>query len=271
MILVAVLLPALASAAGHVATFNMTSLAPDVFPDASGQLEIEDLDDGSTRFSMTVEGITPEAVPLTAWIEYGPDREHSLWEYVMPAVPLAPTWAGFSFGTGPEPNNVLVNGTSGSLDVVVDYDVTKPNQGPLVNRGQTDQLDFPAHLNVQQPPCGLDACFRLTDDLQVRSGAGQALGWSYVREFSDVATGFADVDETTGYAKLKKSPRAFFRVVLATHPDRQTHGLHPGFDFLEFGEFNFESLHDFTLTPEPTFAPTDTTAPTPLPTPAPTS
>ena len=251
-----VLLLCVKAVSAQSGTFALEVPVPETFPNASGSMYLEVFENGTTWIELTVEGVTPEANPLTAWLEYGPDRDHSIFTYAMPPVPMAPTTAGFSFGTGPEPNNVNIQGTSGSLGILIDYDVTKPNTGPLVSRRQTNQFDFPAHFNVDQPACPLDTCFRLTEDVQVQSGEGQSLGWAYIREFSDPATGFGDIDPVTGYAKLKTSPRAHFRVVLATHPDGQTHGIHPGFDFLQFGTFDFQSLHDFTMTPEPTFAPT---------------
>lgn len=228
-----------------------------VSPNPSGKAHIIVHADGTAQVNIKLKGVDPDLV-LTAWTSYffpGGPVPHPVFESLgagQPAIagvsaPLAPTYAGFTEGLGPEPNQFDVNPNGvARLKVNLDFNPLLAGEGPLRNDlAITNQGDAPAGSGFEQPLCcpnGLPA------------PTLQAVGSSLLRTF-DMNTGFQELDEN-GKPVLARSPLAVAFIAIVVHIDKSTHGINPGVPILPIpgisattgdhfllGIFDLRSLH----------------------------
>ena len=132
-------------------------IAPEfISPNPSGMARMNVLEDGTAEFTIVLEGLAPDLV-LTAWTSYFfpggpvPDPIFAPLGDGLPALagvsaPLAPTYAGFTEGLGPEPNQFEINNAQGKarLRTTLDFNPLLPFEGPLRNDLViTNQVDAP--------------------------------------------------------------------------------------------------------------------------------
>ncbi|MEZ4699236.1 MAG: T9SS type A sorting domain-containing protein [Rhodothermales bacterium] len=201
-----------------------------VSPNPTGTARFHVRADGTTKVTVDLEGLAPD-LSLTVWTSYyfpGGPAPHPLFAPIGPGLPaiagvsapLAPTYAGFTEGLGPEPNEfqLLPNGKA-RLVVVLDYNPLLPGEGPLRNDLViTNQTDAPAGSGVEQPLC----CSP--------TPAVQSVGASFLRVF-DLETGFQKLD-ADGRPMLVRSPLPVAFLAVVVHVDDQTHGINPGVPIL---------------------------------------
>lgn len=204
-----------------------------VSPNPSGKAHVVVNADGTTQVDIKLTGVDPDLV-LTAWTSYffpGGPIPHPVFESLgagQPAIagvsaPLSPTYAGFTEGLGPEPNQFEINANGvARLRVDLDFNPLLPDEGPLRNDLViTNQGDAPAGSGFEQPLCcpnGLPA------------PTLQSVGSSLLRTF-DMNTGFQILDET-GKPVLARSPLAVAFIAIVVHIDKTTHGINPGVPIL---------------------------------------
>lgn len=204
-----------------------------VSPNPSGQAKVIMNPDGTTGIDIKLTGVSPGLI-LTAWTSYffpGGPVPHPVFEALgegKPAIagvsaPMAPTYAGFTEGLGPEPNQFEINNNGvARLTVNLDFNPLLPGEGPLRNDLViTNQGDAPAGSGFEQPLCcpnGLPA------------PTLQSVGSSLLRTF-DMSTGFQNLDET-GKPVLARSPLAVAFIAIVVHIDKTTHGINPGVPIL---------------------------------------
>jgi hypothetical protein len=195
-----------------------------VSPNPSGQAHLVVHDDDTAQINIQLEGLADDLV-LTAWVAYfqppGP-IPHPIFEphgeglppLASVAVPMAPTYAGFTEGLGQEPNQFTYNGDGRAhLMVALDYNPLKANQGPLRNGlVSTNQVAASVESGAHQPDCCPD-------------GRPQAIGSSYLRRFDD--QGFQLLD-ANGRPQLLRSPVPAAYLVVIAHIDKTTHGINAG-------------------------------------------
>ena len=209
-------------------------IAPEfISPDPSGLAKVNINPDGTASFDIVLEGLAPDLV-ITAWTSYffpggpvpdpifGPIAE-SLPPLAGVSAPLAPTYAGFTEGMGPEPNSFTLNGSNkAKLKVTLDYNPLLAGQGPLRNAmAETNQILAPAGSEAEQPLCCPDG---------FPTPVPQAVGSSLLRAF-DLATGFQQLDED-GIPVLIRSPLPVAFLAIVVHVDKTTHGINPGVPIL---------------------------------------
>ena len=140
------------------------------------------------------------------------------------SAPLAPTYAGFTEGLGPEPNQFELNDSGGKarLRTTLDFNPLLPFEGPLRNDLViTNQVDAPAGSGAEQPLC----CPNGVPEPMV-----QSVGASFLRSF-DMNTGFQNLD-ASGKPILIRSPLPVAFIAIVAHVDKTTHGINPGVPIL---------------------------------------
>ena len=204
-----------------------------ISPDPSGLARVSINPDGTASFDIVLEGLAPDLV-VTAWTSYffpggpvpdpifGPIAE-GLPPIAGVSAPLAPTYAGFTEGMGPEPNSFKLNGSGkAKLKVTLDYNPLLAGQGPLRNAmAETNQILAPAGSDAEQPLCCPDG---------FPAPVPQAVGSSLLRAF-DLSTGFQQLDED-GIPVLIRSPLPVAFLAIVVHVDKTTHGINPGVPIL---------------------------------------
>ena len=209
-------------------------IAPEfISPNPSGAARMDIFDDGTAEFTISLNGLAPDLV-LTAWTSYFfpggpiPDPIFAPIGEGLPAIagvsaPLAPTYAGFTEGLGPEPNQFEVTPEGqGRLRVTLDFNPLLPLEGPLRNDLViTNQVDAPAGSGAEQPLC----CPNGFPEPMV-----QSVGASLLRSF-DLSTGFQNLD-ANGRPVLIRSPLPVAFIAIVAHVDKTTHGINPGVPIL---------------------------------------
>ena len=204
-----------------------------VSPNPEGYLDLKVDENGRARFNMRLFGLAPDLV-LTAWTSYyfpGGPAPDPIFEPIgegLPAIagvsaPLAPTYAAYTEGLGPEPNQFDISQTGeGKLRVTLDFNPLLAGQGPLRNElVNTNQTAAPSGSGVEQPLCCPDG---------VPAPIPQPIGSSLLRSF-DLATGFQNLD-TEGRPVLIRSPLPVAFIAIVAHVDKTTHGINPGVPIL---------------------------------------
>ncbi|MBX2819975.1 MAG: T9SS type A sorting domain-containing protein [Rhodothermaceae bacterium] len=205
-----------------------------ISPSPSGTLNLKVNNNTNTAvFNIRLEGLSPDLV-LTAWTSYffpGGPAPHPIFEPLgegLPAIagvsaPLAPTYAGFTEGLGPEPNQFeITRSGNAKLSVELDYNPLLAGQGPLRNElVNTTQAGAPVGSEAEQPLCCPDG---------IPAPSLQAVGSSFIRSF-DLDTGFQNLDED-GRPVLIRSPLPVAFIALVVHVDKTTHGINPGIPIL---------------------------------------
>ena len=210
-------------------------IAPEfVSPDPSGMARMAIFEDGTAEFTIVLQGLAPDLV-LTAWTSYffpGGPVPDPIFEPLgegLPAIagvsaPLAPTYAAFTEGLGPEPNQFELSSdrTTARLRVSLDFNPLLPFEGPLRNDLViTNQVDAPAGSGAEQPLC----CPNGVPEPMV-----QSVGSSLLRSF-DLSTGFQNLDGN-GRPVLIRSPLPVAFIAIVAHVDKTTHGINPGVPIL---------------------------------------
>lgn len=196
-----------------------------ISPAPEGRLKLRVHQDGTATFLMRMRGLAPDLV-LTAWTSYyfpGGPVPDPIFELAGVSAPLAPTYAAFTEGLGPEPNQfeITPDGQT-SLRIDLDYNPLLPNQGPLRNElVNTNQIDAPSGSGAEQPLC-------CPDGFPVP--IPQPIGSSLLRSF-DLTTGFQNLD-ATGRPVLIRSPLPVAFIAIVAHVDKTTHGINPGVPIL---------------------------------------
>jgi hypothetical protein len=204
-----------------------------VSPNPKGRVFIAVKEDGTARFDIELEGLA-EGLVLTAWTSYffpGGPAPHPIFEPLgdgLPAIagvsaPLAPTYAAFTEGLGPEPNQFDIKASGRThLRVELDYNPLEAGQGPLRNDLViTQQGAAPPGSVAFQPHC----C-----PIGLPAPALQPVGSSYLRLF-DPNTGYQEIDDA-GRPVLLRSPLPVAFIALVVHTDETTHGINPGLPIL---------------------------------------
>ena len=204
-----------------------------ISPAPSGKLNLTVRDDGTATFRMQFRGLAPGLV-MTAWTSYFfpggpiPDPIFAPLGEGLPAIagvsaPLAPTYAAFTEGLGPEPNQFDITAEGNSKKVItIDFNPLLAGQGPLRNElVNTIQTDAPAGSEAEQSLC-------CPDGFPVP--IPQPVGSSLLRSF-DLETGFQNLDED-GRPVLIRSPLPVAFIAIVAHVDKTTHGINPGVPIL---------------------------------------
>lgn len=184
--------------------------------------------DNTVTFDINVSGLAPNMV-VSAWLVWyfpgittPPDPIFIGSPPVADlSVPMAPTTAGFFSGLGMDPNRLTLSkdGTSGSLQVTLDYNPLQAQQGPLRNAlAFVNQSLAPAGNVAFQPLC----CPGTSYD---------PVGAAFLRVFDPAATGFQLLG-ANGLPELVRSPVAGAFIAIVSHLDLQTHGIVAGIPIL---------------------------------------
>lgn len=196
-----------------------------ISPAPEGVLNLKVKNDGTAVFNMHLQGLAPDLV-LTAWTSYyfpGGPVPDPIFNLAGVSAPLAPTYAAFTEGLGPEPNQFEINPNGKTnLRVELDYNPLLAGQGPLRNElVNTTQTDAPPGSDAEQPLC-------CPDGFPVP--IPQPIGSSLLRSF-DLNTGFQNLD-AFGRPVLIRSPLAVAFIAIVAHVDKTTHGINPGVPIL---------------------------------------
>lgn len=204
-----------------------------ISPAPSGKLRLTVQEDGTAIFDIKFRGLAPDLV-LTAWTSYffpGGPIPDPIFEPLgegLPAIagvsaPLAPTYAAFTEGLGPEPNQFDITPDGGARKVItLDFNPMLPGEGPLRNElVNTVQTAAPIGSGAEQPLC-------CPDGFPVPTP--QPVGSSLLRSF-DLDTGFQNLDEE-GRPVLIRSPLPVAFIAIVAHVDKTTHGVNPGVPIL---------------------------------------
>jgi hypothetical protein len=196
-----------------------------ISPNPSGHARLTATPNGRTKVRIDLDGLAPDLV-ITAWLAYyfppNPPAGHPVFAGMPPvagvAVPLAPTDAAFTEGLGWEPNQFLVRGDRGRLNVALDYNPLKAGEGPLRNElVQTHQAAAATGTGAHQPNCCPNA---------LPNPRPQPIGASFLRKF-DQATGLP-VLGPDGRPELLRSPIPAVVIAIVVHIDNTTHGISAG-------------------------------------------